>query len=83
MSNRTELDQLQARGYKFDHTWQVVDLFEKKIADFFGAPYAIATDCCTHALELSIRLLDQPTTSVQVPLKKRAYFLCSHEIQNR
>lgn len=68
MSVRTELDQLQAQGYKFDHTWQVVDLFEKKVAEFFGAPYAIATDCCTHALELSLRLLDQPTTAVQVPL---------------
>jgi dTDP-4-amino-4,6-dideoxygalactose transaminase len=68
VSVRTELDQLQAQGYKFDHTWQVVDLFEKKVAEFFGAPYAIATDCCTHALELSLRLLDQPTTAVQVPL---------------
>ena len=68
MSVRTELDQLQAQGYKFDQTWQVVDLFEKKVAEFFGAPYAVATDCCTHALELSIRLLDQPTASVQVPL---------------
>jgi dTDP-4-amino-4,6-dideoxygalactose transaminase len=68
VSVRTELDQLQAQGYKFDQTWQVVDLFEKKVAEFFGAPYAVATDCCTHALELSIRLLDQPTASVQVPL---------------
>lgn len=68
MSVRTELDQLLDQGYSFEHTWQVVDLFENKIAEFFGAPYAIATDCCTHALELSLRLLDQPVASVQVPL---------------
>lgn len=65
---RPELDQIRSLGYSFEYTWQIVDLFEKKIAKFFGAPYAIATDCCTHALELSIRLLDQPNTSIQVPL---------------
>tara|TARA_B100000809_G_scaffold192933_2_gene191838 strand:- start:1213 stop:1812 length:600 start_codon:yes stop_codon:yes gene_type:complete len=30
--------------------------FEKKIAEYFGAPYAVAVDCCTHALELCFRL---------------------------
>lgn len=30
--------------------------FEKKIADYFGAPYAVATDCCTHALEMCLKL---------------------------
>jgi dTDP-4-amino-4,6-dideoxygalactose transaminase len=68
MSVRTELDQLRAQGYSFDHTWQVVDTFEKKIAEFFGAPYAIATDCCTHAIELSILLLNKPAVPVNVPL---------------
>lgn len=27
-------------------------LFEKRLAEFTGAPYVITTDCCTHALEL-------------------------------
>jgi dTDP-4-amino-4,6-dideoxygalactose transaminase len=30
--------------------------FEKLIADFYNAPFAVATDCCTHALELCLRL---------------------------
>jgi dTDP-4-amino-4,6-dideoxygalactose transaminase len=30
--------------------------FEKKVADYFGAPYAVATDCCTHALEMCLVL---------------------------
>ena len=29
--------------------------FEKKLAEYTGAPYAIMTDCCTHALELCFR----------------------------
>ena len=38
--------------------------FEEAIADFFGAPYAVATDCCTHALELCLRLKNAKTISV-------------------
>jgi len=29
--------------------------FEQKLAEFTGAPYAIMTDCCTHAIELCLR----------------------------
>jgi dTDP-4-amino-4,6-dideoxygalactose transaminase len=29
--------------------------FEKALAQFTGAPYAIMTDCCTHAIELCLR----------------------------
>lgn len=32
-----------------------VEEFEKQIADFYGAPYAVAVDCCTHAIELCLR----------------------------
>jgi len=31
---------------------------ENKIADFFGAPHAVAVDCCTHGIELCLRLFD-------------------------
>ena len=34
-----------------------VEEFENAIALYFGAPYAIAVDSCTHAIELSLRLL--------------------------
>lgn len=29
--------------------------FEKALAKFTGAPYAVMTDCCTHAIELCLR----------------------------
>jgi dTDP-4-amino-4,6-dideoxygalactose transaminase len=32
-----------------------VEEFESKLAEFFGAPYAVATDCCTHSIELALR----------------------------
>jgi len=38
-------------------TFKIVQDFEQELADFFGAPYCVATDCCTHALELCLRFL--------------------------
>jgi dTDP-4-amino-4,6-dideoxygalactose transaminase len=29
--------------------------FEKEISAFTGSPYSVATDCCTHAIELCLR----------------------------
>ena len=37
--------------------------FENVIADYFGAPYAVAVDCCTHAIELCLRLQHIKKTS--------------------
>lgn len=45
--------------------FDIVDEFENQIASFFGSPYAVATDCCTHAIELCLRLL-QPST-IKIP----------------
>ena len=36
-------------------SFQAVTKFENKIAEFFGAPYAIAVDSCTHGVELALR----------------------------
>ena len=43
--------------------------FENKIAEFFGAPYAVVVDCCTHGIELCLR--QQNIKSITVP--KRTY----------
>lgn len=65
---RPEFQQLTDAGRAVQQPWQVVDQFEKKIAEFFGAPYAVAVDCCTHALELGFRLRNRPVDVVQVPV---------------
>ena len=36
-----------------------------KIANFFGSPYAVAVDCCTHGLELCLRYTN--TCHIKVP----------------
>ena len=36
--------------------------FEEKIAEYTGSPYCITTDSCTHAIEISFRILHDGTT---------------------
>lgn len=35
--------------------FETVQNFESEIAKFFGAPYAVSVDCCTHGVELCLR----------------------------
>ena len=50
-------------------SFQVIADFEKEIANFFGAPYAVAVDCCTHGIELCLRM--KQVKKIKVP--KRTY----------
>ena len=43
--------------------------FEKQVANFFGSPYGVAVDCCTHAIELCLR--EQKIQKFSTP--KRTY----------
>lgn len=38
-----------------DMSFNTIREFENKIAEFFGSPYAVSVDCCTHGLELCLR----------------------------
>ena len=49
--------------------FDTVKKFEVEIANFFGSPYAVAVDCCTHGLELCLR--HQNTNYFSVP--RRTY----------
>lgn len=54
--------------------FKIINQFENSIANFFGAPYAVSTDCCTHAIELCLlytdaKILSIPThTYLSVPM---------------
>ena len=50
-------------------SFEAIEELETKVADYFGAPYAVAIDCCTHGLELCLR--HQGVTHYTVP--KRTY----------
>lgn len=50
-------------------SFETIKEFEVKVADFFKSPYAVAVDCCTHAIELCLRY--QNVKSITIP--KRTY----------
>lgn len=54
--HRDDIQQLETLGLQFTESWQVVDYFERLLATYFDAPFAVAVDSCTHALELCLRL---------------------------
>ena len=47
--------------------FNIVTEFEERIADFFGSPYAVAVDCCTHGIELCLRQFN--VDSIKVPAR--------------
>jgi dTDP-4-amino-4,6-dideoxygalactose transaminase len=42
---------------QYNNPFNAIDDFEEAIAKYTGAPFAVATDCCTHAIELCLRYL--------------------------
>lgn len=46
--------------------FDTVNQFEQAVADYFGAPYAVAVDCCTHAVELCLRYQSVQVTDCPV-----------------
>lgn len=49
--------------------FNTVTEFESRVAEFFGSPYAIAVDSCTHGIELALRY----TSADCITVPKRTY----------
>jgi dTDP-4-amino-4,6-dideoxygalactose transaminase len=50
-------------------SFEIINVFETEISKFFGSPYTIAVDSCTHGIELCLRYTKE--TKINVP--KRTY----------
>ena len=50
-------------------SFNTIHEFETKISEFFGSPYAIAVDCCTHGIELCLI----HTKSPEITIPKHTY----------
>lgn len=48
-------------------SFEVIKYFENRVAEFFGAPYAVAVDSCTHGIELCLRMTQ--ATKINVPVR--------------
>lgn len=49
--------------------FEIVGEFEREISNFFGSPFAVAVDSCTHGIELALRY----TNVKKITVPKRTY----------
>ena len=50
---------------------KVVEMFEENVAEYAGAPYAVACDNCTNAIKMACQFYDVK----EVTIPKRTYLL--------
>ena len=55
-------------GYEINDPWDIVDLFEDKIAEYAGSKFAIALDSCTNAMFLCLKYL-KAKGEIKIPKK--------------
>lgn len=54
---RPEPNLIKKKGYKWNDPWDIVKIFEKKVAKFSGSKFAISCDCCSHGIFLVLKYL--------------------------
>lgn len=63
---RPELSMLAQAGYTWKDPYDIVDMFEQKVAKFAGAKYGVAVDCCSHGLFLALKY-HNATGTIKIP----------------
>lgn len=76
---RPELADLKSLGYQFADPREVVEIFEAKVAKFAGSKYAVAVDCCSHGIFLSLKFLNA-TGTITIP--KQTYISIPMQIMH-
>ena len=82
---RPELDIIKTMRYNWEDPRDVVDMFEKKVASFAGSKYAVAVDCCSHGLFLSLKYLQHIGELNQgdtLTIPSRTYISAALQIQH-
>lgn len=52
---RPEPGLVRDAGYAWEDPREIIDIFERKVADFAGSKFAVAVDSCSHALFLALK----------------------------
>lgn len=76
---RPELGLLKQAGYSWSDPYDIVEEFERQVAEFAGCQYAVAVDCCSHGLFLALKYL-KATGSITIP--KQTYVSVAMQIQH-
>lgn len=81
---RPEIEQISDK-YELRDARDAVTIFENKVAEFVGCEYAVAVDCCTHAIELCLEYLlrtDELNIFDVITIPNRTYVSIPMTIQN-
>ena len=62
------IPQLENEGYTVNDPWDIVDIFEKKVAKYAGSKYAVSCDSCTNAMFMCLKYL-KAEGSITLPSK--------------
>lgn len=68
---RPEPALILGRGYTWDDPRDIVGIFERKLASYAGSKYAVATDSCSNALFLALKLR-QASGVIEIPAQTYA-----------
>lgn len=80
---RPELDQIKELGYEWSDPRDVIDIFEKKVAEFSGSKYAVSVDCCSHGMFLSMKYLQsigELDKDTEITIPKMTYVSAAMQI---
>lgn len=76
---RPELESLRTAGYEWKDPYDVVEIFERKVAEFAGSRYGIAVDCCSHGIFLCLKYLNAIGT---ITIPSRTYVSVPMQIKH-
>jgi dTDP-4-amino-4,6-dideoxygalactose transaminase len=83
---RPEIYKLKELGYEFNDAREIIDLFEKKVAEFAGCKYAVTTDCCSHGIYLALRYVESMgelnNSDYNITIPRRTYVSVAMQVMN-
>lgn len=66
------ISRLKNKGYLINDPWDVVTIFENKLAKFSGSKYAVCVDSCSNALFLCLKYLNIKDRVIELPSRTYA-----------
>lgn len=61
------ISQLTSKGYTFNDPWDIVTIFEDKLARYAGSKYAVCLDSCSNSLFLCLKYLNIKNDVIEIP----------------
>jgi dTDP-4-amino-4,6-dideoxygalactose transaminase len=63
------ISQQLSEKYKITDPWDIVTLFENKLADYAGSKYAVCVDSCSNAIFLCLKYLNITGITITIPAR--------------